>query len=438
MKTKNLIIGFGKAGKTLAAEFARCGEGVILVEKSSQMYGGTCINVGCIPSKFLENAAKNGINFADAITKKNTLITALRAKNLEKLENLSGVQIITGTASFLDENHIIVTDDNGQTTEIEAERIFINTGTCPAIPHIDGIEGNHIFDSTGIMNMQKLPENLVIIGAGFIALEFASMFANFGSKVTILNRSETILSDEDENFQKAIVTILEKQGIVMRNATTPTKLLSKDNGVDVVLENETLHADAVLYATGRTPNTEDLSLENAGIMTDKNGYIVTDEHLKTNKNHIFALGDVANSPQFTYISLDDFRIVKSFLFDGGKYNKNHRNMFPTSVFLNVPFSHIGMRERDIDDKNSDIVIKKIPTVAVPKSKILGENDGLLQAIVNKKTGEILGATLLAEESHETINTIVLAMREKIPFSSLRDGIFTHPTMAESFNELFDV
>ena len=297
---KNLIIGFGKAGKTLASYLADKGEEVVLIEKSEKMYGGTCINVGCIPTKTLISQAEKNIPLSEAVAHKNKLITFLRAKNFEKLDNHNKVEVITGEARFIGAKTVEVISSEGKSiAEYTVERIFINTGTKSFILPIDGVNVSGIYDSTSIMELENLPKKLCIVGGGFIGLEFASMFADFGSEVVILDNGEISLPREDRDMAEAIVQSLSKKGIDIINKVAVQKFEEKENGVLVKYNDTELYADAVLVATGRIANTENLNLDKAGIETDARGFIKVNDQLQTNIKGVWALGDVNGGPQFT-------------------------------------------------------------------------------------------------------------------------------------------
>lgn len=436
----NLIIGFGKAGKTLAADLAKNGQKVILAERSNKMYGGTCINIGCIPSKKLlteaerlKGADDKSATFLEIMQRKEMLIEALRDANLNKLTSLENVQVINAEARFLSPNTVQLTGTDKE-YEIKAERIFINTGTHPTHLKIPGSNGKRIYDSTGFLSLEKLPQRVVIVGGGYISLEFASMYTALGSKVTILEAGNVFLAREDRDIADEMKRILEAKGVdIVLNAQT-TAFEEEQDMTTVVTSQGHYPADAVLVGIGRRPNTENLDLQKAGITLDTRGFISVDDHLKAAPN-IWAMGDVAGTPQFTYMSLDDYRIVRDQLFGEGKRNRKDRLSIPTSVFTYPPLSHIGMTETQAVQQGLDVTIKKLPANAIPKAKVLGQTDGMLKAIIDNQTGQILGATLFCAESHELINIIKMAIDNHIPASYIHNQIFTHPTMAEALNDL---
>ncbi|WP_195985939.1 FAD-dependent oxidoreductase [Clostridium sp. D33t1_170424_F3] len=445
------IIGFGKGGKTLAGALAAAGKQVAVVERSDQMYGGTCINVGCIPTKSLVHSAEasdaqggtfeeKSARYAAAIAEKRRLTGMLRKKNFDKLNDLPNVDVMHGTASFTGPHTLSVQTAEGR-EEIEAEQIFINTGARPFIPPIPGLqESAHMYVSESLMDLETLPKKLVIIGGGYIGMEFASIYANFGSSVTVIQDGPVFLPREDEEIAREVLKSLTDRG--MRVLPSAQVASVRDQGDRAVLSVQTetgaedLEADAILVATGRHPNLEDLHPEAAGVELTQRGAVQTDQFLRTTVPHIWAMGDVAGGLQFTYISLDDFRIVKSQLLGDGSRSTKNRGAVPYSVFLDPPFSRVGLSEREAREQGYDVKIAKLPVAAIPKAQVLRKTTGLLKVVIDAKTNQILGAHLFCEESHEVINLIKLAIDAKLPYTVLRDSIYTHPTMSESLNDLF--
>ncbi len=438
---KNLIIGFGKAGKTLAADLAKHGEEVILVERSSSMYGGTCINIGCIPSKKLLVEAKRkpldaneSVYFQQAMERKNTLISALRVANYKKLNDLEGVRIINATASFLNKNTVLLKNVDDE-IEVTAQRIFINIGSTSVPLNVKGADGEYVYNSTQLLSLEILPKRLVIIGGGYISLEFACMFQAFGSKVTVLEASDTFLAREDRDIADEMLHILQARGIeVILNCQTK-ELQENDNFTTVITSNGNFDAEAVLVAIGRKPATEELQLDKADIKTDERGYIITNDYLQAREN-VWAMGDVAKTQQFTYMSLDDYRIVRDQLFGDSTRNRQDRQNIATSVFTYPTLAQVGLTEQQANALQLEFEVKKIMANSIPKAKVLGETEGLLKALVEKKTNRILGVTLFCAEAHELINICKMAIDNHLTADKLKNQIFTHPTMAEALNDLF--
>ncbi len=446
-----IIIGFGKGGKTLAGALGSASKKTILVEQSDKMFGGTCINEGCIPSKFLiqkaKEAAKKQLNkeeakvfFKKSMQEKETLINALRQKNYEKAIQTENVQVLVGKARLLSKEEVEVTTADGVEV-LSGKEIFINTGAASIIPDIDGIQGNpYVYTSRELLSLPSLPEHLVIVGGGYIGMEFASMYRDFGSEVTIVIRDNVFLPREDREIAEAVKASLEKRGIHICMESSVPAIRQENSGVSVEVHNNGevrfLQADAVLLATGRRPNTKDLGLENAGVEVNSRGGIVVDQHRRTNVSNIYAMGDVIGKEQFTYLSLDDYRIVKSQVLGDGSYTDVKRGVVPYSVFINPPFSRVGMTQKEAEEKGYSVKTANLSAMAIPKAKVLGQPEGLLKAVVDQNTGKILGAHLFCEESHEMINVIKLAIDQGASYEALRDMVFTHPTMGEALNDLF--
>ena len=453
-KVDAIIIGFGKGGKTLAVDLAKRGWKVAMVERSDKMYGGTCINIGCIPTKTLVHEANETAclthgdeaaekrHYTKAIDRKNTLTAMLRNKNYHNLADHPNITVYDGEGSFISDNAVTVRLADNSSLELTSEHIFINTGARSIIPAIDGVkDSKRVYTSTTIMQLEQLPKRLAVIGGGYIGLEFASMYASFGSVVTMLDNHAEFIPKEDRDVAAAVKAVMEKKGVEFRmNAKTES---IRDEGDAVKLschDTESgyryeIEADAILLATGRRPETAALNLGAAGIETDSRGAIVVDSHLKTTNPHVWAVGDVKGGPQFTYISLDDYRIIRDDLFGNHDRNTADRSTFAYSVFIDPPLSRIGLGEDDAKAKGMDVGIVRLPAASVPRAHTLEQTDGMLKAIIDKKTGQILGATLFCVDSSEVINIVAMAMKLGQPYTFLRDFIFTHPSMSEALNDL---
>lgn len=436
---KNLVIGFGKGGKTLANWLANSGEEVALVERSTAMYGGSCINIACIPTKSLIASAEKGIPFAEALLQKNLLTATLRKQNFEKIASLPNATIIDGTASFISAHQIKVRTSGHETT-LSADRIFINTGTRPRRPDIPGVDSKHIYDSTSLMQIDDVPKHLAIIGGGFVGLEFADMFLKFGARVTLLIRNTRFLPNEDSDISGSIYDTLGRRGLQLVAGATIEGFSESPDSVSITYEQNghqhQLTADAVLLATGREPVTEQLNLGAAGIATDEHGFIRVNDRLQTTAADVWAIGDVNGGPKFTYISLDDCRIIQNQL-EGGTYTSlDKRDTFATSVFINPPLAKVGLTATEASEKGLNYRVYTLPAANIPKAAILGQQNGLLKAVVDTVSGKIIGCTLFCAEAHELINIVQLAINTGTPYNVLRDAIYTHPSMAEGLNDLF--
>ena len=437
---KNIVIGFGKGGKTLAKNLAAKGESVLVVEKSKKMYGGTCINIACLPSKNLIINAQRGIKFEDAVKQKNEMTTALRNKNYHMVADEETATVLDGTAKFVGNHTIEIVLDSGEKTKIKGERIFINTGATPIIPQVKGLkESKYILDSTAAMDQNSLLNELVILGAGYIGMEFASMFARYGAKVTVLDTNEKFLKREDDDISEMLFNDLSQDGIEFKLGAKVVEVRDLSDKVEIIYEingkKQTVKADKLLVATGRKSVTEGLGLENTDIELDERGAIKVDDYLRTTAENVWAIGDVKGGPQFTYISLDDFRIIFDQLYGKGERKVSERNIIPYSVFITPALSRVGLNEVEAKNKGIEYKLFKLAATSIPKAKVIGNTRGMYKILVDPDTEEILGATIYGEESYEVINLIALAMKAKLPYTMLRDQIYTHPTMSEALNDV---
>lgn len=449
-----IIIGFGKAGKTLAVDLANRGQKIALIEKSQEMYGGTCINQACIPTKILENKSsiirsqnldsfnEKEIKYEEAINQKEELISKLRMANYNKLNSNENITIFTGQGSFINENTIEVNTIEGEVLILEGEKIFINTGSKPNIPDIKGIENSKIvYTNETLMKLNKLPSKITIIGAGYIGLEFAGIYASFGSEVTVVNTHRTILPKEDNDDAQEVVNILKKRNVKFLNDVSIieikeenqlAKLIYKQNGED---EERGLSSDIVLVATGRKANIDNLNLHNANVELDSRGFIKVNEKLETTTKNIWALGDVNGGPQFTYISLDDYRIIRNHLFEDKTRKTSDRKNVPSSLFLDPAFSKVGLNIKEAKANGYNIIVAKMATEAIPRAKQIGKTDGFIKIVIDKDSEKILGATMICEDSNEIIHLIQLAIDMEVKYTYLRDRVYAHPTMTEALNDV---
>ena len=428
-----IIIGFGKGGKTLAAYLADQGQSVAIVERSDKMYGGTCINIACIPTKTLVYEAHKSLcrgersfeekaaDYRRAIARKNEVTGFLRGKNYAMLADRDNVDVITGTASFVSPHEVEVKTAD-KTLLLSGERIFINTGGETIIPPIEGVRENpRVYTSTTMLE-----------------LEFASFYAEFGSQVTILERGSRFLAREDADVAESVRNALENKGVTIITGASASAVRDAGDEAEVrfILDGteQALPADAILLATGRRPLTAGLNLEAAGVKTTEQGAIAVNERLQTSVPHIWALGDVKGGPQFTYISLDDFRIVRDALYGEGKRAASDRDPAYT-VFMDPPLGRVGLTEQAARDKNLDIKVAVLPAAAIPRARLMGETTGMLKAVVDAKTGTILGCALHCANAGEMINVVETAIRAGKDYTFLRDMIYTHPSMTEALNDL---
>ena len=432
-----IVIGFGKAGKTLAAKMATQGKKVALIERSKAMYGGTCINIACIPTKTLLVAAEKGLTFDQVMAEKNAVTSRLNSKNYAGVSG-AGVDIIDGEAHFLS-NKVIEIVAGDEKKELTAETIVINTGAVSNVLPIPGLtETKNVYDSTGIQNLKELPKRLGVLGGGNIGLEFAGLYNKLGSQVTVLDAAPVFLPRVEPSIAALAKQYMKEDGIQLLQNVRTTQVKNDGDEVVVVTEDGEFHFDALLYATGRKPNVEPLHLENTDIELTERGAIKVDKHLETSVPGVFAVGDVNGGLQFTYISLDDFRILYSYLAGHGSYTLEDRKNVPTSMFITPPLAQIGLTEKEAQEQGLPIAVKEIPVAAMPRGHVNADLRGAFKAVVNTETKEIVGATIFSAGAQEIINILTVAMDNKIPYTYFSKQIFTHPTLAENLNDLFAI
>lgn len=452
----DIIIGGGKAGKTLAPALVANGRKTALVERSLNTIGGGCINVACIPTKTMvtsanvahtvRNSAMYGVNvnsptvdLAAVIRRKRSVVESARAMNLHNLETALDHDLIIGTGTFVAPKTIEVITTDGKTRQLTAERLFINTGTKPLIPSIPGLEETGFLTSESILELEQLPDHLIVLGSGYIGLEFAQMFRRFGSRVTLIGQSDRILSPQDPDIAIAVQTILEREDIeFLLNSKV---LRVNQSGRDIVLQIQasdrqvSLQGSQLLVAVGRAPTSDGLNLAAAGVKTDVRGFIPVNDRLETNVPGIWALGDINGGPQYTHIALDDYRIIKANLINGDNRSTSER-LVPSCLFIDPELAHIGLTETVARQQGYTIRVAKLNASEIPRAKTSGQIDGLLKAIVDAKTDRILGCSLLCHSAGEMISTVQMVMQAQMPYTVLRDGVLTHPTMTEGLNLLF--
>ncbi|ECL7697742.1 pyridine nucleotide-disulfide oxidoreductase [Salmonella enterica subsp. enterica serovar Poona] len=433
-----IIIGFGKAGKTLAVTLAKAGWRVAVIEESSSMFGGTCINIGCIPTKALVHDAERENSFTAAMQRKESVVNVLRDKNFHNLVDVDNIDVIVGRAEFIDNRTVRIFMEEGEQVLL-GEKIFINTGAESVIPDIPGLKTTPgVFDSTGLLNLTRRPESLGILGGGYIGLEFASMFASFGTKVTIFEASSHFLPREDRDIAQAIAHILQDKGVNLILEAGVKAVSPHEGAVQVETQEVLYQVDALLVASGRKPATTGLQLQNAGVAVNERGGIIVDDYLRTTAGNIWAMGDVTGGLQFTYISLDDFRIVRDSLLGEGKRSLRDRQNVPYSVFMTPPLSRVGLTEEQARARGATVQTVTLPVAAIPRARVMGDTRGVFKAVVDRNTQRILGVSLLGVDSHEMVNIVKTVMDADLPYTVLRDQIFTHPTMSESLNDLFSL
>ncbi|WP_438834920.1 FAD-containing oxidoreductase [Streptococcus pluranimalium] len=431
-----IIIGFGKAGKTLAGKMASLGKKVALIEKDKKMYGGTCINIGCIPTKTLIHAAEEGLSFHEIMELKETVVSRLNGKNKNVLTG-AGVYLYDARAYFTGNKTIEIEQGSDRDT-LTAETIVINTGAVSNAFPIPGLlDSKNVVDSTGIQNLEKTPEKLAVIGGGNIGLEFANLYANLGSQVVVYESSPKILGRYEPEAAKLAQEYMEEDGVSFRVGASVESLSNDGEAVVITADGQSDSYDVVLYALGRKPATEDLGLENTDIKVTDRGAIEVNDYLESSVPGVYAVGDVNGGLQFTYTSLDDFRIVFGQLTGNSDYKRSDRINVPNTLFIKPALAQVGMTEAQAKESGLPYKANSLPVAGMPRGHVNNDLRGLYKVVVNTETNEILGATLFGTNSEEIINLIKLAMDNKVPYTYIKNQVFTHPTMAENLNDIFN-
>lgn len=449
-KYTNIIIGSGQAGNPLASYLAQKGEASLLIEKSS--LGGSCVNVGCTPSKTLYEAVrkihhareaeyagfkidrseidfKKLMNFVRQV--RNDSNKSLREK-LEKTDNLS---IIYGFARFTAPRQLVIETEEGP-RQVSANRIFINTGSEPVLPPVEGLKEVPYLTNQNIFELDDQPESLVILGGGYIGLEFAQNFARLGTRVQVVDRSPQIMSSEDEDLTTILRKQLEKEGVRFHTGTEVTAAEVTGVGIRVKLKNgQSLSGEKLLVAAGRRVNSSDLGLENTAIQTDERGHIKTNDQMQTNEKDVFAMGEVAGSAYFTHISYDDYRIVKACL-EGEGHHKPQERTVAFCMFTDPQLAGFGLNEQQAQEKNIDYHLYSMPMSGVSRAREMNETTGKIKVLCENKAGRILGARILGVEAGEMMSVLQVAAEKGMTADELHKFVFAHPVLAEGFNNLF--
>jgi pyruvate/2-oxoglutarate dehydrogenase complex dihydrolipoamide dehydrogenase (E3) component len=448
------VIGSGQAGSPLVTALAKAGYHTALIER--EHIAGTCINEGCTPTKTMvasarvahlaRRAADYGVQTGPIMVdmervrqRKRDIVTNFRGGSERRLQGVANLDVLFGAAAFSGPKTVHVRMNDGSERELAAERIFINTGARPSIPAIDGLDPARTLTSTTIMELDTVPEHLIVLGGGYVGLEFAQMFRRFGSHVTIIQRGKQLLSREDGDVAEAVARILAEDGVEILLNSTPTAATSAGDNVTLHVKTpdgeRELTGSHVLAAAGRVPNTEALNLAAAGVATNERGYIQVNERLETSAPGIYALGDVKGPPAFTHISYDDFRIIRTNLLEGGSATTTDR-MVPYTVFIDPQLGRVGLGEEEARKQGRNIKVAKMPMSWVARADEVDETRGFMKAVVDAETRQILGCAILGIEGGELMAMVEIAMMGHLPYTVLRDAIFAHPTLAESLNNLF--
>jgi pyruvate/2-oxoglutarate dehydrogenase complex dihydrolipoamide dehydrogenase (E3) component len=449
-----IVIGTSQGGRFLPVELAKAGQKVALVERGS--LGGTCVNTGCTPTKTmvasarLANQARRGaeygvrigpvsVDLAAVRERKRAMVAGARENYASRLAQ-DGLELIEGDAHFTGPHSVEIALTDGGTRQITAPVIVINAGARPKPPAVTGAGDVPVLDSTSIMELDELPEHLIVLGGGYIGLEFGQMFRRFGGEVTIIQRSARLLTMEDDDVSDEVAAILRDEGITVLTSSTPVRVERADGGglrltVRTQDGEQQLEGSHLLSAIGRVPNSEALTPEAAGIRLDDRGFIEVDEYLQTSVPGVYAMGDVTAGPAFTHSSYDDYRILHANLINRDKVSTRGR-IVPYAVFIDPQLGRVGITEREARAQGRAIRVAKLPMSAVIRAIETGETRGFMKAIVDADTGQILGAAVLGSEGGEIMTIIQVAMLGKLTHTAMADAIFTHPLLAEGLNTLF--
>lgn len=447
-----LVIGGGKAGKSLAMDRAKAGWKVAMVERDK--IGGTCINVACIPTKALVGSARTvltarhaevmGVELQDEPLvsvdglrqHKSSIVDGMVAAHRKMFAD-SGMDFILGTARFIGPRIVEIKTHNGDLRLLRGIDVVINTGTTPTLPDLPGVAESAVWTSETILQLERLPHRLLILGGGYVGCEFASMYALFGSQVIMLQSRSQLLNREDPDIAAEVAEILTDQGVEVRlNARATAVHRNGEGEVVVILEDGSqVDGDDLLVATGRGPVTADLGLPAGGVEITDRGFIRVDDHLRTTADHVWAAGDVAGTPQFTHASWNDFRILKANLDHGDAATRGR--IVPYTVFITPELARVGSTETQARAQGHTVAVSKIAVSAIPRAKTLHDTTGTWKAVVDADTDLILGAALLGHNAGEVISTLQMAMLGGLRYQQVRDAVLTHPTMGEGLNLLFD-
>jgi pyruvate/2-oxoglutarate dehydrogenase complex dihydrolipoamide dehydrogenase (E3) component len=450
-----IIIGAGQAGGPLSTTLAKAGWKTALIERVH--VGGTCINEGCTPTKTMvasarvaylaRRAADYGVQTGPVSVdmqvvrkRKRDIVESFRDGSVRSIEGTEGVDLLIGEARFIGPKKLELHLNSGEIRTLTANTIFINAGERPSKPALEGIESVPTLDSTSIMELDTVPEHLLILGGSYIALEFGQMFRRFGSRVTIIQRSAHLLSREDTDVADEVANILRQDGVEILLETSTSHVAQNAHG-DIELTvrtpggERTLTGSHFLVATGRVPNTDWLNLAATGVKIDKRGLIQVNERLETNVAGIYALGDIKGGPAFTHISYDDFRIIRTNLLEHGNAS-THDRLVPYTVFIDPQLGRIGLSESEARAAGRAIRVARMPMSDVARALEVDESRGFMKAVVDAGSGQILGAAVLGIEGGEIMAMLEIAMMGNLPYTVLREAVFAHPTLAESLNNLF--
>lgn len=437
-----IVVGAGQAGSPLARALAGKGWRVAIVE--GNQVGGTCVNFGCTPSKTLVGSARAmhmarrgdefgfhagevTVDFARAMERQRDIVQRMRGRGTHRLQQTDGLTFYHAWAQFETPQRLRIGDDS-----IESERIYLNVGGRAAIPDLPGLDGVPYLDNESLLELNELPRHLIIVGGGYVAMEYGQVFRRFGSEVTIIERGGQVLKREDPDVADAVKCILEKEGIHILLNATPKQVVSV--GGEIVLQVEQdgqareVSSTHLLFATGRKPNTDNLGVENAGIALDDRGYIKVDDHLKTNVDGIYALGAANGHGHFTHTAYNDYEILLDNLEGGARKLSDRIQIY--GVFTDPPLGRVGMNEQQARESGRKVLFNTLPMSLVNRAEEFGQTDGFMKVLVDADTEQILGASILGLSGDEVIHAISVLMYAKAPYTVLKNAVHIHPTVTE--------
>jgi len=447
-----LVLGSGEGGKYLAWHMAKAGHSAAVVER--RWIGGSCPNINCLPSKneiwsakvaYLVNHASafgmvtgpTSIDMERVRQRKRDMVAALIAMHLDNYK-ASGAELIMGSGRFVAPKTIEVRLNDGGMRVLVGDRVFINVGTHTTIPQVPGLDAAQPLTHIEALDLDRLPAHLIVLGGGYVGLELAQAYRRFGSRVTIIERGAQLASREDVDVADAIREIFADEGIEVLFGTNTLGVKGRSGeGVRLVARTphgeQTIEGSHILVAAGRTPNTADVGLDMAGVELDAGGYIRVNERLETSAPDVWAIGECAGSPQFTHMSFDDFRIIRDNLAGGSR--TTHERLVPYCMFIDPPLARAGLNENEARRLGVAVRVAKLPVSAVLRTRTIEESRGFIKALVDANSDRFLGFTMLGPEAGEVMAVVQTAMLAGLPYTSLRDAILTHPTMAEGLNAL---
>ncbi len=465
MSYSAIVIGAGQAGGPLAMAFAKAGHKTALIEEVH--IGGCCVNEGCTPTKTMVASARVAyltsrgkdygvelvkpfkMNMETVRKRKRDIVDSFRGGNEARIKRTENLDLFMGRAKFVGKKEVeIALNDSGEKKNITGEIIFINAGCRPSPLSLPGADQVEVLNSTTVMELDTVPSHLVVIGGGYVGLEFAQMFRRFGSAVTVIQRSDQLLGKEDADIADAVKTILTEDGLEILLNSTPKSISKSDSGglsVEIVTDGigKTINASHILAAAGRIPNTDTLDASAVGISTYGPGFIKTNDHLETNVAGVYALGDIGGGAQFTHISYDDFRIIRYNLLTNpppAVPRSMKDRLVPYTVFMDPQLGRVGLTETEAralqKSTGSNIKVAKMPMEYVARALEVDESRGLMKAVVDADSKQILGFACLGIEGGELMSMVQIAMMGGVGYDKLADAVFAHPCLSESLNNLW--